>query len=468
MCLSQSDRTATGRGRGMCAWVGRIGQSLVLLIWTVHPATAHTREDVSALTATLAGLRENPSDAVEALYFALIESLPDPLPPGHVPDKRQRAIWQALQCASNGPDQSDESMDLSELRPTFAAVQECDPSEYVCVLCRPLSESTRVAMIDHLRTRLDLARDGYHVVRGAFDVQDVRRWRALTEEHFAQYANTSTLGTHEFLVEQNPNLGWLVQILEAPRFIEAIQRVAGGRKMATTLDLALNYGLTPGPNSPTHRDCLTQSNWAKFVDTDQFRRSASGATYQIYKALIYLQGDDTHSGGGLTCVTGSHLLDDDALDQKFSGAVAEHDLFKFVPNLGDVILIDTRIMHRATYVAAPLGKRHLVQFSFGVPQNEFFDEWTIGYVSQGMRLGRHSLAQFDLSPGWNAAYRAANLETGEVLAAFTRAFQAGALQRRVAAAGLNFTEMFEPVDRWLTKGRLQVWRNWTEWAAQNF
>ena len=155
-----------------------VRSALLFSVVLLRPAHPNTPEDVSKLAGTLAGLSNDFDVAVESLYFALMEALPDSLfqPEAHFqPDGRHRAIWAALHCARegqaahHGDGDGGFGPDLSELEALFGDGRpSCPVGEYICAVCRrgEMDDLTRAELLGHLRARLDLARDGYTVVRG--------------------------------------------------------------------------------------------------------------------------------------------------------------------------------------------------------------------------------------------------------------------------------------------------------------
>ncbi len=91
--------------------------------------------------------------------------------------------------------------------------------------------------------------------------------------------------------------------------------------------------------------------------------------------------------------------------------------------------------------------RHLVQLTFGEP-SRFFDDFVLGFLTQGLQESARRFAEFEVRPEWAEAYRLAGLNADYVVPLVRREGSSGRLKADVDAAGVSFNALFAPIEEW--------------------
>lgn len=194
---------------------------------------------------------------------------------------------------------------------------------------------------------------GYTVIRGVLDADEVRRARAICARHLTG-GDAEEMFTSDFLDDD-----FLTDVVLRERVVEAARRLLGPR-------VVLYPNATARRNSyvPWHVDSTFIGPDAQHVWTPGFVHVQGG---------LYLQDNDPSCGGGIDVITSSHLMSFDGYG-RFSAdfgvadrTLARSSLRRTVDTrAGDLILWHGRLMHRSTPVGTDPGRDKLgIFFSYG-------------------------------------------------------------------------------------------------------
>ena len=78
----------------------------------------------------------------------------------------------------------------------------------------------------------------------------------------------------------------------------------------------------------------------------------------------------------------------------------------------------------------------------------FFDDFVLGFLTQGLQESGRRFAEFEVRPKWADAYRHAGIDSDYVVPLVRREGSSGRLKADVDAAGVSFNTIFAPVEEW--------------------
>jgi hypothetical protein len=176
------------------------------------------------------------------------------------------------------------------------------------------------------------ARDGYTILRGVFSPDEIDRMRLVflqqfqTAGGFAGRLKTIRSSVIPDAFNRDPRIAAFVL---RPRITEALQ-VLIGRPVHYLhhSDIHMNW------SGGWHRDSIDKPSYYDFVKTDIWAKD-KWADYTVYKVAVYLQ-DHRFNTEGFHVVPTSH---------KVRSAERPEEL-PIRSGIGDVIIFDTRLVHR--------------------------------------------------------------------------------------------------------------------------
>jgi hypothetical protein len=194
---------------------------------------------------------------------------------------------------------------------------------------------------------MQLAREGWTLVRGVFPEPAVADLRARVEAAFADPAAAGRVISPYGCGSILPDLTKMPGVWPAvftPALCEALRRVLGP-------------GFVLLPEHAIHRDGF--GDWHK--DTDMFEtvglQDHWSPGYGVYQCAVYLQDNSPVHGGGLSAVPGSHRVPrTDPRDPEGARRYRETAQANGVPlpsRAGDLVVFHTRLDHRATPCERP-------------------------------------------------------------------------------------------------------------------
>lgn len=171
-----------------------------------------------------------------------------------------------------------------------------------------------------LATRLD--RDGYAILQGFFQPDEIARLRGSVTDFFSQGGVIYQLGkTQPNAAIECPEIGWL---FSEPKVVEVFQGVYGARNVLFTGHCDIHQNAF----SSWHKDTGPSDG---YFDEDCFVSEA-----RVYKMAIYLQ--DHEDGQGMTLNPGTH--------HKAPWGRTEVGGVTLRTRAGDALIFDVRIDHR--------------------------------------------------------------------------------------------------------------------------
>ena len=155
------------------------------------------------------------------------------------------------------------------------------------------------------------------------------------------------------------------------------------RKLGIQTEFAGHADLQANTTKGWHRD------FSRGLKIDPWSRTASGATHQVFRVIIYLESHH-EDNGALLVLPRTHV--DPALTPSGAGdsvsiarvwratpkvqlARTSPRVVTLRPKLGDALIIDHRVLHRGGDEHGDTGPRHLIQYSFGERGSPFTDDF---------------------------------------------------------------------------------------------
>lgn len=203
-----------------------------------------------------------------------------------------------------------------------------------------------------------LKEDGFVIIKNFFDFEDVNKMEKIAKSYFqsiGRFSNSIGRAKPDWIKEKR--LEDLRQLVQMDRIRDVISETVGEEVFFIGHnDLHMNRSV------PWHKDRLNGE--ARKFELNNPWEVVNGEEMKIYKINIYLQ-EHVNTNDGLILRVGSHKYKN--LER---GLVVEPRI-----EVGDVIVFDQRISHKATWN----GKRDrlLISLGFGV-DNLFFDQFRLG------------------------------------------------------------------------------------------
>ena len=203
-----------------------------------------------------------------------------------------------------------------------------------------------------------LDKDGFIVIKSIFSVEQVEKMRKISLKFFANGGGFSNSGG--FAKPDWIKVDELSSLLEEVGLnkIESLVSNYVGESVCFIGHNDLHLNRSVG----WHKDQLNGE--ARKYQLNSPWETVNGETMKIYKVNLYLQ-DHSDNNDGLTVRIGSH---------KFS-QIGRGIVQQVRPSIGDIILFDQRITHKATWSGNY--DRILICVGFGV-KNIFFEQFKKG------------------------------------------------------------------------------------------
>lgn len=203
-----------------------------------------------------------------------------------------------------------------------------------------------------------LEKDGYVIVPDIFSSDEINKMRKISLNYFKNsggFSNSGGFAKPDWIRDEN--LKELLDLYDMDRVGKLVKSYVGEPvEFAEHSDLHLNRSVG------WHKDRLNGP--ARKFEINSPWEDIDGQTMKIYKVNLYLQ-DHTKGNDGLTIRSGSHKY-----PQINKGIVRQ-----LKPSLGDLIIFDQRISHKASWSGGY--ERLLICVGFGV-KNIFFDQFKKG------------------------------------------------------------------------------------------
>jgi len=204
----------------------------------------------------------------------------------------------------------------------------------------------------------ELNKKGFIIIKSVFSVDQIEKMRQVSLDYFSNgggFSNAGGFAKPDWV--KVAELSSLLKEFDLNKMEKLISKYVGEDVcFIGHNDLHLNRSVG------WHKDGLN-GEARKYQITSPWE-VVEGETMKIYKVNLYLQ-DHNSNEDGLTVRTGSHRF-----PKMERGAVEQ-----IKPSVGDVILFDQRITHKAKWSGGY--DRLLVCIGFGV-KNIFFDEFKKG------------------------------------------------------------------------------------------
>lgn len=200
---------------------------------------------------------------------------------------------------------------------------------------------------------------GYTIIPQLFTSEEISFIRNVALDFFKKgggFSNAGGIAKPDFIKEKS--LKPIYELIESKHIEKIIENLIGEPvKFIGHNDLHLNRSVN------WHKDRLNN------VIRDMFEVHSpwdvvGGETMKIYKINLYLQ-DHTDNNDALVLKEGNHL----SSGMEVGKEITLH------PSIGDIIIFDQRISHKATYSGGY--DRLLICMGYGV-ENIFFDEFKAG------------------------------------------------------------------------------------------
>jgi len=220
----------------------------------------------------------------------------------------------------------------------------------------------------------DFLEKGYHIERSVFEDAEISKIRKISKEFFKDgggFVSDGGYAKPDWIKESS--LSEIVKIWNSKKIGDIISRLMGEPvKFIGHNDLHLNRSVG------WHKDRL--NNDARVFEINSPWDSVGGETMKIYKVNFYLQ-DHENNNDGLIIRESSHKVEN----------MTEGEIKIIHPKLGDIVIFDQRITHKAHYSGGY--DRFLICMGYGV-ENDFFHQFKQGTeFRQNKQNGVHNNAQ---------------------------------------------------------------------------
>jgi hypothetical protein len=203
-----------------------------------------------------------------------------------------------------------------------------------------------------------LDKNGFMIIPEVFSSEQIQKMRDISLNYFKEgggFSNAGGFAKPDWIKDER--LRSLVDLYNMEEIKQIVSSCVGESvEFAEHNDLHLNRSVG------WHKDRLNGS--AREFEINSPWEEIGGQTMKIYKVNLYLQ-DHAKNSDGLTVRVGSHKF-----PQINRGIIRQ-----IKPSLGDIVLFDQRISHKASWSGGY--ERLLICVGFGV-KNIFFDQFKKG------------------------------------------------------------------------------------------